>query len=141
MKKISKNIQEPRLHDALLAVRHAMTSALLLEAKKLGYSLSHFEIVKYVASKGEATMKDIASHLSVTPPSASALVETLVKKGLVSRIETPNDRRTVSIVLLPAAQKIVSSVYKQKDSIFKKMLSKLSKEDKQDVARILIKCI
>jgi DNA-binding MarR family transcriptional regulator len=142
MKKISttqKN-KHKNLEEALMAFRHAMTSALMQEAKKRGCSLSHFEVINYIAEEGSPTMKDIAKQLHITPPSASALVDTLVSKRLVTRSQTPEDRRTIRVVLTPKAQIFLLSIHKHKSSVFNTMLFGLSVEDKNNLARILIKC-
>ena len=120
-----------------------MTTSLLKEAKETGLSLSHFEILAHIAEKGKMTMKEIASWLYITPPSASTLIKILVEKDLVERIQDNKgkDRRTVYIKINEKAHNLFHSIQNKKMPVFKKMLSKLSKEDKDDLARILIKCI
>jgi len=90
---------EQGLDDVLMAFRQKMTTSLLEEAKETGFSLSHFEVLGYIADKGAVTMKEIASWLHITPPSASALIDVLVEKKLVSRVQSNKDRRTIHITL------------------------------------------
>lgn len=130
-----------QLDETLISFRHMMTTLLLKEAKGSGLSLSHFEIIMYLAQKGKVTMKDISTWLNITPPSASVLVDVLVKKNLVSRIQSNKDRRTVHIIINKEAYKLMTEIHKKKMSLFKKILSKLSSEDKEDLVRILNKCI
>ncbi len=129
------------LDDILLDFRRIMTSSLLKESHGSGFSLSHFEIIKYVAEKGRVSMKDIATWLHITPPSASALVDVLVKKKLVTRIPSEKDRRTIHIILNKEAHKLLFKIHKNKITAFKKMLSKLDSKDKEDLVRIISKCI
>jgi len=137
-----KNIKTTqRLDDALIAFRHTMTTLLLKEAKGSGLSLSHFEILMYLAHRGEVTMKDISAWLNITPPSASVLIDCLVKKNLVTRVQSNKDRRTIHIIINKEAHKLMNKIHIKKMSIFKKILSKLSNEDKEDLIRILNKCI
>jgi len=137
-----KNINTTqKLDETLIAFRHTMTTLLLKEAKGSGLSLSHLEIIMHLAHKGEVTMKDIATWLNITPPSASVLVDVLVKKNLVSRIQSEKDRRTVHIIINKEAYKLMTEIHKKKMSIFKKILSKLNNEDKEALVRILNKCI
>ena len=128
------------IDDILIAFRQNMTNLLFNEAKGSGLSLSHFEILMYIMHRGEVTMKDIATWLHITPPSASNLIETLVNKKLVTRIQSSKDRRTVHIILNREAHKLISSIHKKKITVFKKMLSKLNKEDQMNLIRILNKC-
>jgi DNA-binding MarR family transcriptional regulator len=136
-----KTTQKQSLDEVLIMFRHAMTASLLEEAKDSKCSLSHFEILMYIAEKGKVTMKDIASWLHITPPSASTLIDILVSKKFVTRTQSEKDRRTVYITLDKEAHKIFYSIHKKKMSMFKKTLSKLNEEDKEQLARILIKCI
>ena len=129
------------IDDILIAFRQNMTNLLFNEAKGSGLSLSHFEILIYIMHRGEVTMKDIATWLHITPPSASNLIETLVNKKLVTRAQSNKDRRTVHIILNKEAHKLIGSIHKKKMDVFKKMLSKLDKEDQSDLIRILNKCI
>lgn len=135
-----KNIKiAQKLEDSFLSFRRMMTNQLLDEAKGLGLSLSHFEVVMFLAHTGEANMKDIAKILHITPPSASVLVDTLVEKKLVRRVPSDKDRRTIHVSLSPEAQKLMISVHKKKVTIFKKILSKLNNEDQENLIRILNK--
>ena len=132
--------QQKILEEALMSFRHKMTTALVEEAKKHDWSLSHFEVIQYIAEQGNPSMKDIASQLHITPPSASTLVDTLVSKNLVLRSQTPDDRRAIHVILAPTAHKLLVSIYKKKSSIFNSMLSNLNEGDKKELARILTKC-
>ena len=129
------------LDEVLISFRRAMTMSLEEEAKETGVSLSHLEVIGYIARKGKVTMKEIASWLHITPPSASTLVEILVEKKFVTRTQSEKDRRTIYITLGEEAHKLFHKIHKQKISVFKKMLSKLNQKDKEELARILTKCI
>lgn len=43
------------------------------------------------------TLKQLAGKLSVSPAAASEMVENLVKKGLIVRLQNPEDRRSILI--------------------------------------------
>lgn len=130
-----------KLDDAFLAFRQMMTTQLLKEAKGLGLSLSHFEIIMYLSHSGDVTMKDISEWLHITPPSVSTLIDVLVNKKLVKRMPSSKDRRTIHIVLSEESRELMHSMHKKKISIFKKMLSKLENEDQENLIRILNKCV
>ncbi len=140
MKKSSRNTKEITLEDALLNLRRTMTEALKDEAKRLGQSLAHFEVLKFVLETGNPSMKSLAAHLRITPPSASALVDGLVTKGFLERVSSSRDRRTVSIKLTPKSHKLFTSLRKSKIFIFNKMLRKLGLAEKKQLAILLAKC-
>ncbi|HNW71525.1 MAG TPA: MarR family transcriptional regulator [Candidatus Paceibacterota bacterium] len=131
------------LDRVLMMFRHSMTTFLLEEAKETGLSLSHFEILMYIAERGSITMKEIASWLHITPPSASVLVKILIEKGMIERVNIHNkkDRREVYVRLGVKGENMFRSIHNKKMHIFKKMFLRLGKKDKEDLARILIKCV
>ena len=136
-----KNTKEKSLDDVLMSFKRAITDSFLKDAKSFGFSPSHFEILIYVSEKGPVTMKSIASWLNITPPSASSLVDKLVLKRLVSRSPSEKDRRTVYVKLGEDAHKFFAKLHKKKITLFKKMLDKLNKEEKESLVHILNKCI
>jgi DNA-binding MarR family transcriptional regulator len=48
-----------------------------------------------------ACLSDLAEHLGVSRPTASALVERLVKRGMVTRTTDPRERRRIVLTLTP----------------------------------------
>ena len=136
-----KNTKEEELNDILMLFKRKITDSFLKESKNLGFSPSHFEILIYLHEKGPVTMKSIASLLNITPPSASSLVDKLVSKKLVTRVSLDNDRRTVHVKLGEEAHQLFAKIHKKKMIWFGKMLNKLDKKEKEDLVRILNKCI
>ena len=49
----------------------------------------------YFLSRGPQRMKDISDHLMRGMPSATSMIDRLVKKGYVERVPDPSDRRVV----------------------------------------------
>ncbi|MES2223945.1 MAG: MarR family transcriptional regulator [Patescibacteria group bacterium] len=140
MKEINK-IKEVTLETALLNLRRTMTDALKDQAVKLGQSVAHIEVLKFVFEAGDPTMKSLSEHLKITPPSTSALVEGLVEKGFLERIVNPKDRRTIRIKLTTKSHKLFVKLHKSKISIFNEILSRLNSEDKKQLAHLLTKCL
>jgi DNA-binding MarR family transcriptional regulator len=52
-------------------------------------------------SAGGATVLDVAEHLGVTKQAASQLVEQLVQRGYVTRVQHPDDARARLLTLTP----------------------------------------
>lgn len=135
------NTNNKKLNDALLSFKRKITESFLKDAKDFGFSPSHFEVLIYLSDKGPVTMKEVAKWLNITPPSVSALVDKLVAKNFIKRINSDEDRRTIQITLGEEAHKIFIKLHKKKDIVFEEMLGKLSDKDKNDLIRIINKCI
>ncbi len=83
------------------AVRGIMRTK-LAEGKKLDPSTwLHIETMKFIADHDKPKMKDIADYLSITAPSATSLVGTLVKSGFVASVADSADRRASRLALTP----------------------------------------
>jgi DNA-binding MarR family transcriptional regulator len=141
MKNNQTNNIDEKLDEVLLKFRRSMTEALNKEAKESGFSLSHFEVLVSIAEHGSITMKEVATLLNITPPSASVLVDKLVEMNMVKRIQSNEDRRTVEITLEDKAHNLFRSVHRKRMCMFKKTISGLDDKDKEDLIRILNKCV
>ena len=71
-------------------------------------SLSQFRVLDRLAG-GSAAGRSLAEWLAVEPPSITALVDSLVIRGLVDRSVDPIDRRRVSHVLTPGGRALLDA--------------------------------
>lgn len=66
--------------------------------------------VMMIDERGPLTIKALADMLGISSPSASAMVDKLVSKGILSREQSREDRRKVKVSISPAAAKSIESV-------------------------------
>ena len=125
------------LGDLLLIFRRKVLESIKKEGVKHDLTLSQVEILNFIGPSGKKTMKDIADYLKVAPPSATTFVEEMEEKNLVKRINNKEDRRVVFIALTEKTRKTFTSICRQKELVFKKMISKLSKKDQKILERII----
>lgn len=72
----------------------------LAQGKRLDpYAWLRIETMVYIRDHAGVPMKDVAAYLSITAPSATSLVNALVKAGYVERRADPNDKRTSRVYL------------------------------------------
>ena len=62
-------------------------------------SVPQFRALAFLDRHPGASLSQVAEHLGVTRPTASALTERLVQRNLVSRTENPQERRHVILTL------------------------------------------
>lgn len=125
------------LGDLLLLFRRNIVESLKKEGFNHDLTFSQMEVLGFIKPEGKETMKNIADHLKITPPSATEIVTEMEKKGLVKRLHDKNDRRVIFITLSPLAKKLFISLGKRKEFIFKKMISKINETDKKNLERII----
>jgi DNA-binding MarR family transcriptional regulator len=136
MKKANEfNIAE--LQELISVFKRTMGALYKKETSSLHCSLSHLEVLHYIADRDNPSMKDIAGHLQITPPSVTSIVETMVEQGLVKRDVSAGDRRTVRVTLTPKATKLAATLQAKKKKLLMLMLQKLSTEQKQQLSDII----
>ncbi len=95
------------------------------------------EIVAFVSAERYPTMRDVARHFNITAPSATSLVEGLVRGGYLTRTRDARDRRAVHVRLTAAGKRAAVAVQKSRAAVLCDMISGLSSADRRDLERIL----
>ena len=62
-------------------------------------TMAQFRTMAFLHRNGGSSLRALALHLGVTPPTCSALVERLVGRGVVTRTPSPSSRREVALGL------------------------------------------
>jgi DNA-binding MarR family transcriptional regulator len=62
-------------------------------------SVPQFRVLVFLYRQPGASLSSVAEHLGVTCPTASVLVDRLVRRGLVDRTVYPQERRRVALTL------------------------------------------
>ena len=125
------------LEDSLMVFHRNIVNAIKKEALKYDLTFSQVQVLFFIGPSGKATMKSIADYLKITPPSATEIVSEIERRGLVKRMSDENDRRMVYVTFTTASKKLFNSISKNKKMVFKKMIAKLNKEDKNNLERII----
>ena len=72
------------------------------------------------------TLKELAEAMKLAPATVSELVESLVKKDFLQRVQNPEDRRAVQITLTPHGQTLLDESIKRVEGLCEKLLNGLS---------------
>ena len=77
----------------------------------------------------------LGTRLSIGQPSASLLVEQLVREGFVTRESDPGDRRRTLVKAAPAGEELAAELRLGRSSTFAEWLGRLSDDDAASLAR------
>ncbi|MDR5709690.1 MAG: MarR family transcriptional regulator [Armatimonadota bacterium] len=88
-------------------------------------SVPQFRTLVFLRHHPGASLADLAEHLGVTPPTASALVERLVQRGLVHRAADPRERRRVVLGLTPAGARLLERAWRATQARLRQKLASL----------------
>ncbi len=128
---------EPSLEEVLFAFRNKMKEVMRKESEGLKCPVAQLDTLTFIAESGTPSMKEIAQHLKITPPSATAIIETMQKNKLVTRVLNDKDRRTIRIALTAKAWKLFKNLHERKLSAFATMISKLGRDEQKQFIRLL----
>ncbi len=105
------------------------------------HSLLGFEVLRYVEEAGRPHMRDVARHFHVTPPSATLMVDGLVKGKMLRRILDPKDRRSVRLALTPRGKKAILQGMANKVKGLTEMFKVLTPSERLHFAAMLRKVV
>ena len=77
--------------------------------------------------------------IDLTPGSISIAVDRLFAKGLVSRVESAEDRRVRIVALTPRGKALIDSAFREHSRQMKRVFSELSPEELRDLEGALKK--
>jgi MarR family 2-MHQ and catechol resistance regulon transcriptional repressor len=117
------------LNKAFQAItRHAAAGI-----QQAGLGDSDFRVLEVLLHKGPLPVNTIGPKVNLTPGSISVAVDRLYAKGLVSRIESAEDRRIRIVALTPNGKKLIVPVFRQHAADIKNIFSELSSDELQQV--------
>jgi DNA-binding MarR family transcriptional regulator len=105
--------------------------------KAIALPFSQYQTLHFVAERSRANMQEVAQHFKIRAPSATFLVEELVRAGLVSRHTNPKDRRKVEVTLTAQGKKMFKTIQTKRDKILGTLFNSLPPADRKELNRIL----
>src|SRR5947207_6305682 len=123
----------------LMKAFHALLphAARSMKRRKLGDS--DFRVLEALPHKGPLPVNTIGPKVWLTPGSISVAVDRLVKKGLVSRKDHPDDRRVRRVELTPKGRALISRGFGEHAAAMEDVANVLSKRERLTLLRLLKK--
>lgn len=113
-----------------LAPRVVQAARHYVRAQNLGgITLPQLRALAYVLRQPESTLGELAEHLAITAPSASVLVDRLVKQGLLEARIPPENRRRVSLAVTAAGETVVARATRLWQTELARRLTPLTEEE------------
>jgi len=96
-------------------------------------TMAQFSILREI-HQGKTSVSQLAEAGHISRPAISRLVDILVRKNLVNRLDDPTDRRHVNLSLTSEGERLLSGIF---DLTHRWMLQKLSLLDEQELNTII----
>ena len=129
------------IDDAIIAdyrtVARALDKVVLPLLIENGVTMAQFKALMALSAAGDAgiSVTTLAGELSIGQPSASLIVDQLVKRGYAARRQDEVDRRRVFVRVTPPGQELVDELRHGRRATFEAWLGGLGDEDAGDIAR------
>lgn len=88
-------------------------------------SLPQLEAARAIRLRSKVSMNELSVLLNVSPPSASAMVDRLVDKGVLNRLPSADDRRKVEISVSPEAIEYMDGIEEAIIQSFVELIEKI----------------
>ena len=123
------------LHHFFRAVRRARGRAASQPAGG-GLSLAQYHLLEPLAD-GPLTNRQLAELAGVAPPTATRMVDVLLARRLVVRVEDPLDRRAVLISLTPKGREALGAKVREYDAVRRRIASAFDPDEQRMATDVL----
>jgi MarR family 2-MHQ and catechol resistance regulon transcriptional repressor len=113
----------------MMKAMRALTRYAAAGIEETGLGLSDFAVLEVLLHKGPLPVNTIGPMVGLTPGSISIAVDRLLAKGLVSRVESAEDRRVRTVALTPRGKDLIVSAFRKHSGQMKRVFSELSAEE------------
>ena len=113
----------------MMKAMRALTRYATAGIEETGLGLSDFGVLELLLNKGPLPVNAIGPIVDLTPGSISIAVDRLFAKGLVSRVESAEDRRVRIVALTPRGKDLIVSAFRKHSAQMKRVFSELSAEE------------
>src|SRR4030088_866443 len=117
----------------MMKAMRALTRYAAAVIEKTGLGLSDFGVLEVLLHKGPLPVNTIGPVVNLTAGSISIAVDRLVEKGLVSRVESAEDRRVRIVALTPRGKALIAGAFRKHSLQMKRVFSELSPEELRDL--------
>src|SRR5437879_2180553 len=117
----------------MMKAMRALTRYATAGIEETGLGLSDFGILELLLHEGPLPVNTIGPIVDLTPGSISTAVDRLVAKGLVSRVESAEDRRVRIVTLTPRGKNLIISAFRKHSGQMKRVFSELRTEELRDM--------
>jgi len=113
----------------MMKAMRALTRYAVAGIEETGLGLSDFGVLELLLNKGPLPVNRIGPIVDLTPGSISVAVDRLFAKGLVTRVESTEDRRVRIVALTSRGKDLIVSAFRKHSGQMKKVFSELSAEE------------
>jgi MarR family 2-MHQ and catechol resistance regulon transcriptional repressor len=131
----SDKVSGTQLWLVMIKAYHSVLAFAEHTLKDSGLGESEFRILEVLLHKGPMPVNTIGPKVFLTPGSISVAVDRLLKRGLVTRTNSSEDRRIRVVDLTPAGRKLIEQVFAAHARQVDRLAEVLSPKERRQIAR------
>ena len=135
MAQIVQNTAQQVLEAVPLVMRNIR--AQLRRHRTADISVPQFRAMGYIDRNNGASLSELASHIGLTLPSMSKLIDGLVSRKLVNRAGDSRDRRRICLSLTPLGREHLKAAHKSTEKFLADRMSALADEDLRSISHAM----
>jgi MarR family transcriptional regulator, 2-MHQ and catechol-resistance regulon repressor len=137
---MSQNIQHSdHVWLVMIKAMRALTRYAVAGIEDTGLGESDFRVLEILLHKGPLPVNTIGPIVDLTPGSISIAVDRLFTKGLVSRIESKEDRRVRIVALTQKGKDLIVPAFRRHSAQMRKVFGELTDGELQGLEAALKK--
>jgi len=102
---------------------------------ELSLTLAQLKSLFFISSEGNTNVRKLAAALSVTSANVTGIVDRLVKQGLVTRRENPEDRRMLLLQVTDKGRALITDLRERQTSRLSEILDYMSPDEVSTLAQ------
>ncbi len=127
---MAQSIQESdHVWLVMIKAMRALTRYAAAGIEDTGLGDSDFRVLEVLLHKGPLPVNTIGPIVDLTPGSISIAVDRLFAKGLVTRVESTEDRRVRIVALTARGKELIVAAFRKHSGQMKRVFSELSPEE------------
>jgi MarR family transcriptional regulator, 2-MHQ and catechol-resistance regulon repressor len=131
---MAQGIPEPdHVWLVMMKAMRALTRYAAAGIQDTGLGDSDFRVLEVLLQKGPMPVNTIGPIVDLTPGSISIAVDRLFAKGLVTRVESTEDRRVRIVALNQRGKDLIVPAFRKHAGQMKRVFSELSPEELRDL--------
>jgi len=96
---------------------------------RLRLTIGQLKSLFFISNQGSTSLGKLAAALGVTPANTTGIVDRLVKRGLITRAGSPDDRRVLLLRTTSRGEELVTNLRARRKEQMVEIFSRLSDDD------------
>ena len=123
----------------LMQTSKAIQDCIKAEMMANKLNITEFSVLEVLYFKGKQTIQQIGKSILVSSGSMTYVIDKLEKKGLLNRIDCPNDRRVIHVVLTEDGMSFMKKIMPKHRDLIDNMFVDLTDQESEIMVKLLKK--